>query len=82
MSAEYLDARAAWDLGSHCRRRLDREDSEVEPVAERGGERAGPRPDIHHGHARRRPQMPPDSSRHPPSPSRGTSRTALYAAAV
>jgi hypothetical protein len=68
MSAEHLDARAARDLGSHCRRRLDREDSEVEPVAERGGERAGPRPDVHHGHARRRPEMPPDCLAPRPEP--------------
>jgi hypothetical protein len=82
MSAEHLDARAARDLGSHCRRRLDREDSEVEPVAERGGERAGPRPmstTVMPGAGRRCRWT---ASRHAPSPSRGTSRTALYAAAV
>src|SRR5579859_2198574 len=53
VSVEYLNARAARDLGPHCRRRLDGEDSEVETVAERGGERAGPSPDVHDAHALR-----------------------------
>jgi hypothetical protein len=82
LPGEYPDARVQRDLGSHGRRRLDREDGEVEPVAERGGERAGPAPmstTVIPGDGRRCRRT---ASRHAASPSRGTSRTARYAAAV
>src|SRR5262249_38112246 len=51
------DARAALNLPPHRRRRLDREDAQTEPVAKGGGERAGTRADIHHGHPGHRVEM-------------------------
>ena len=58
VALQHLDARAARNLGPHRRRRFDREDADAEPIAEGGGERAGPRADVDHGHPGRRAEVP------------------------
>src|SRR3954470_17522606 len=60
MSFERVDGRRARNLLAHRRRRLDREDIEVEPVAEGCGELPCPGPDVHQRHPRRRPQVTSD----------------------
>src|SRR5919197_4039523 len=44
-------------MSSHRGRRLDREDAEVEPVAEGSGEHTGPRADVHQSQSVRRAQV-------------------------
>jgi hypothetical protein len=82
MSAEHLDARAARDLGSHCAdgstARIARSNQSLNAAANA----PVPAPmstTVMPGDGRRCRWT---ASRHAPSPSRGTSRTALYAAAV
>src|SRR6476620_1719711 len=56
-SLKHLDRRYPRDLIPHRGRRLDREDAEVEPIAESGGEHTCPRADVDQSHSFRRAQV-------------------------